>query len=168
MPILGFYGSRMRCVRPIWDNLDVESRGASTSTFKSDAAPFPPLPPLLLSLLLFGTKISDDFFSNFQSCITQNRKHSCNTKGRFNWHKKLLTILDEQETYKPSQREWVCDSNNVIAISWIAFLGIYKYGQMTKYKNTSMKGSLSVYLLLFKCYNLPTCTLGKLQCHVFH
>ena len=69
---LGLYESRMRCARPIWDNLDVESRGASTSTFKSDAAPFPPLPSVLL-----GMNMSDNFFSNFQSYIIQYKKHSC-------------------------------------------------------------------------------------------
>lgn len=47
------------CVRPICDNLDV-IRGASSSAFISAAD--------ILSLLLLGTYMSDDFFSNFQSC----------------------------------------------------------------------------------------------------
>lgn len=55
------------CERPMWDNLDDWVRGVSSSTFISEDKP----PPLL------GTKISEDFFSNFQSCIGQHRKHKC-------------------------------------------------------------------------------------------
>ena len=58
----------LSCVRPTCDNLD-EIRGASSSTFVSeDEFIFPPPPPPVLSLLFLGVNISDDFFSNFQSC----------------------------------------------------------------------------------------------------
>lgn len=62
----------LSCVRPMCDNLDDATRGASSSTPKSEEEIFP---PVLLLPLLFGVNISDDFFSNFQSCDNQYGDH---------------------------------------------------------------------------------------------
>lgn len=59
------YRAAFVCVRPIYDNLADGIKGASSSTFVSEAEPVPPPE----SPLLWGTYISDDFFSNFQSCM---------------------------------------------------------------------------------------------------
>lgn len=63
--ILRSYEPRpLSCVRPIYDSLDEGIRGASSSRFESVAE-------LVTPLLPSGVRRSDDFFSNFQSCIQQ-------------------------------------------------------------------------------------------------
>ena len=61
------YASRLLSwERPIWEILDEGTRGASSSTFKSEAELT--ILPIFPSSSVSGVNISDDFFSNFHSC----------------------------------------------------------------------------------------------------